>query len=335
MDTLNGSLLVGTLGCDVVELYSAKAALISSAHCRGELWGICVHPKHRTRFVTTGDDATMRIWDSDARQMVNMQQLDSGARALAFSPDGKTMAVGLGIGRPQPHLNNEGAFNIFTFERRGAKITLTNEARPAKSWIREMRFSADGEMCGCASEDSNVYILGGTDFELRETLRGLTGPATHLDFSTDGNVVQVTSAQSAGEAEGTVAGHELAFHNPRDGAAIDEPSKTRVRPRVLCHTLSPPPPPPLPPPLSLTATAASRRTIRASVIASRCMPLLTHPFSRLLPHSLFFSRPAGYELGDVLRPIRLAHPRRVDARRWWRRSEHSRSFTLTRSHRSG
>ena len=246
MDTLNGSLLVGTLGCDVVELYSAKAALISSAHCRGELWGISVHPKDRTRFVTTGDDATMRIWDSDARQMVNMQQLDSGARALAFSPDGKTMAVGLGIGRPQPHLNNEGAFNIFTFERRGAKITLTNEARPAKSWIREMRFSADGEMCGCASEDSNVYILGGTDFELRETLRGLTGPATHLDFSTDGNVVQVTSAQSAGEAEGTVAGHELAFHNPRDGAAIDEPSKTRVRPRVLCHTLSLPHPPPPP-----------------------------------------------------------------------------------------
>ena len=285
MDTLNGSLLVGTLGCDVIELYSSKgapgsfcwpffwtarvcsfraacsifptlahpplvdsqhlpccsrisatAALIASAHCRGELWGIGVHPTESTRFVTAGDDATMRVWDSEARQMVNMQQLDSGARALAFSPDGKTMAVGLGVGRPQPHLNNEGSFNIFTFERRGSKITLTNESRPAKSWIREMRFSADGDMCGCASDDSNVYVLGGSDFELRQTLRGLTGPATHLDFSTDGNHIQISSARRVtdeGDAGAQIAGHELTFHDPRTGEKIDEASKTRVRPFVL------------------------------------------------------------------------------------------------------
>ena len=168
--------------------------------------------------------------------MVNMQQLDSGARALAFSPDGKTMAVGLGVGRPQPHLNNEGSFNIFTFERRGSKITLTNESRPAKSWIREMRFSADGDMCGCASDDSNVYVLGGSDFELRQTLRGLTGPASHLDFSADGNRIQISSARRVAD-EGDVAaqmgGHELTFHDPRTGEKIDDASKTRVRSCVV------------------------------------------------------------------------------------------------------
>jgi WD40 repeat protein len=156
---------------------------------------------------------------------VNLQQLESGARAVAISPDGSKIAIGLGVGRPQPHLNNEGAFNIFSYERRGSKITLKNEARPAKRWIREMRFSSDGDMCGCASDDSNVYVLGGSDFELRQTLTGLTGPATHLDFSSDGAYVQTTSTSSENATDED--GHELMFYDPRTGQRIEEPSKTR------------------------------------------------------------------------------------------------------------
>jgi WD40 repeat protein len=71
-----------------------------SGHCADELWGLAVHPI-KPRYLTCGDDKTLRVWDIHTLTMVGLAKLDTMARAVAVSPDGQHVAVGLGgrVGR--------------------------------------------------------------------------------------------------------------------------------------------------------------------------------------------------------------------------------------------
>ena len=62
---------------------------------RGKLCGLSSHPM-RDEIATVGDDGVLRIYDLTSHRVVRHMLLESPARCVAYSPDGTTLAVGLG-----------------------------------------------------------------------------------------------------------------------------------------------------------------------------------------------------------------------------------------------
>ena len=50
----------------------------------------------RDEVVTVGDDSMLRVHDLISHRLIRRMVLDSPARCVAYSPDGKMLAVGLG-----------------------------------------------------------------------------------------------------------------------------------------------------------------------------------------------------------------------------------------------
>lgn len=223
-------LLVGTCSSDIFELSitatssggfdSSPHSLLVSGHFSMELWGLAVHPSRR-QFVTTGDDATMRLWDMDARRIVSLARLPNKARAVAFSGDGELLAVGFGgdnggVGRRRPAAaksskaqpvkqSSEGAFKLFaTREVSAGRATPLFEDKPAKEWISDVKFSPDDALVALGSHDNAIYLYS-LDKQLdridsqsvprvsvtkRKPFAKHNSYVTHLDFSADGGHVQ-------------------------------------------------------------------------------------------------------------------------------------------------
>ncbi len=116
--SLNNDLvfLVGTTGGDIIELSVSpsnksndvdKAALdisnahenvLMTSHCKGELWGLAVHPTNPDIFATVGDDSTLRIWNIKKNKMISHVILPHAARSVAWAVLPQVDAVHRSIG---------------------------------------------------------------------------------------------------------------------------------------------------------------------------------------------------------------------------------------------
>lgn len=96
----SGSYLVGTRDSAIYQVTGGEATLLAEAHAGrhghlGEVWGLATHPA-AGEFATTGDDGTLRVWDALERRLLAKAQLGGLSRAVAYSPDGKCLALGMG-----------------------------------------------------------------------------------------------------------------------------------------------------------------------------------------------------------------------------------------------
>jgi WD40 repeat protein len=73
---------------------SSHPVICSPFRHQNEVWGLAVSPLEQPKeYCTVGDDGTLRIWDVRERRQVDLLQLAGPARAVAYSPDGKLIAV--------------------------------------------------------------------------------------------------------------------------------------------------------------------------------------------------------------------------------------------------
>ena len=60
--------------------------------------GLAVHPTKPNVFATAAEDGLLLIMDSRQRKVVDFLLLPARAHSLAFSPEGKHLAVGFDLG---------------------------------------------------------------------------------------------------------------------------------------------------------------------------------------------------------------------------------------------
>ena len=60
----------------------------------GELWGLATHPS-KLQCVTASDDQSVRVWDLEAHRIKTTFSVDKPARCVAYSHNGRAIAVGM------------------------------------------------------------------------------------------------------------------------------------------------------------------------------------------------------------------------------------------------
>ena len=92
-------------------------------------------PSQQQQKGTVGDDKTVRVWDTASKQLLKMTRLDTAARCCAYSPDGMTIAVGLGAPEESgvTRSKKDGALLVLNEE----VLTIIFETCHTKKWIRE------------------------------------------------------------------------------------------------------------------------------------------------------------------------------------------------------
>ena len=214
-------LIIGTRGSEIMEILIRNGSLVGggplvSGHGCRELWGLASHPT-KEEFVTVGDDATLRIWDSKSCSLIKTIKVDCPARAVAYSPDGKYLAIGFGSTRRQRNkseLKKEGAFVVLTT----SDLKAAHEARDSNEPIRVVKFSPDSKLLAVASEDSKVYLYNVKDrFSKRCVSMCHKAPLRHLDFSQNGQfIISVDSSRRICFSESTSGAYISSAASLRD-----------------------------------------------------------------------------------------------------------------------
>eukprot|EP00595_Chromulina_sp_UTEXLB2642_P001802 CAMPEP_0196761886 /NCGR_PEP_ID=MMETSP1095-20130614/1198_1 /TAXON_ID=96789 ORGANISM="Chromulina nebulosa, Strain UTEXLB2642" /NCGR_SAMPLE_ID=MMETSP1095 /ASSEMBLY_ACC=CAM_ASM_000446 /LENGTH=2526 /DNA_ID=CAMNT_0042111955 /DNA_START=12 /DNA_END=7592 /DNA_ORIENTATION=- len=144
----------------------SQVSTLVSAHCKEELWGLCIVPKSY-KFITVGDDGYLKVWDISTNCLLESFDLQLPARCCAVSPDAVYLAVGFnaktGKGKAK---QSQGVVMIFRLESllqvqssNQAKLasSLVLEIKEAKQSISCIKFSPNGTILTVGSRDNSIY----------------------------------------------------------------------------------------------------------------------------------------------------------------------------------
>jgi WD40 repeat protein len=171
--------------------------------------------------VTSGADGTLRLWDprggviDKTRPDVVLREMPRAA-ALAYSPDGRCLAVGTsdsirlwdarGGVEMARLVNRSGDISRLAFSPDGAHLASAGRDWPILIWtvsgqrielalnghtaaVNSLGYAADGKMLISAGDDGSVRLWNAGNGETIARLTGHTGPVLSATFSPDGKLV--------------------------------------------------------------------------------------------------------------------------------------------------
>ena len=112
----------------------------------------------------------------------------------------------------------EGAYIVF----RASDLVASHQARDARAWISDVKFSPDGQTLAVGSHDKKVYLYNTVDFSAKAKCRKSTSAINHLDFSADSVFLQTNDSS-----------YELLFYDAETG--VQQVSATAMK-DVEWHT---------------------------------------------------------------------------------------------------
>lgn len=182
-------------------LFSNHFGDVTSPSKYGELWAIAAHPTHATTIASACEDGTLRVWDLKAHAQVARSDTDLKAVSIAYSPDGKLLAVGF----------DNGSIGLFA----SSNLQLLTRVRRTRRRIQCISFSPDGALLAAGSADSlcHVFRVSRDDLQYQCKLSGSASTVIHVDFSTDSSVIQTCSLA-----------YELKFYNAATGDEVNSSS---------------------------------------------------------------------------------------------------------------
>ena len=201
---LGSMLLMGTRTGELYEMdtTSYSYGLIGQGHAYGAVTGLAVHPSEH-QFVTCGDDGTVRMWDSYARRLVMVRNIQARGKAIDYHPDGSSLAVGL----------DNGGIVILSSD----SLDTLHTKKDRDESIPTLRYSPNGSYLAVGSADNciDVYDIS-KQYGRVGVARGHSSFIRHMDWSSDSAMLMTCSGDM-----------ELFFWEMPNGTLVRYPAETR------------------------------------------------------------------------------------------------------------
>jgi WD40 repeat protein len=142
----------------------------------GVVWSLAIPPDDQ-RIVSAGADGAINVWDASTGTRLTRLTESNGVHAVAFSPDGRTLAGG--------------DRNYTVTLRDAASFEVRHRMRRHSNVVRALAFSAEGRRLFSGGEDKRILIWNAADGTLIDGLAE-TMEVTHLAVSPDGSLLAAT-----------------------------------------------------------------------------------------------------------------------------------------------
>jgi WD40 repeat protein len=130
----------------------------------------------KTLFVGTKENGLL-VYDVESQEIIGTSGNNSQIQALAISPDGKTLAAGLG---------NDGSIRFISVETGELSQTIF----PAHdNWVQVLSFSPDGRLLASGGDDGKILIWDVATATLIKELYNESGLIWGMSFSPDGKLL--------------------------------------------------------------------------------------------------------------------------------------------------
>lgn len=214
------------LSLPIVFLFKFNSIVCFQGHHDGELWGLDVANSSNSLVATVGEDNKLIVWDAAAhkalRTGVIAESLSGGtarkvkrastsssapqemcARAIAFSPDDRHVAIG----------TNQGSVNVY--DAQTLQLVATKDLNASgkvksnipENWIQDLKYNPAGTVLAVATHGCVIALLDvACGYAIKGKLTAHNSPVVHIDWSTDGRYIQ-----------SSCLAYELLFHNVPEG----------------------------------------------------------------------------------------------------------------------
>ena len=138
--------------------------------------------------------------------------MDSSSRCISWSPNGRRLLVGFGGSARGLRQKKDGAFALLNSDT----LEVVYEGRDARHWLRDCKYTPEGDTFAVASQDQKVYLYDTRQNIMRAKCDKHNEAVLNIDFSDDGAYLQSDSSD-----------YEHLYYSSADGAYFKLPSQLK------------------------------------------------------------------------------------------------------------